>query len=306
MTGAVGENNAVVATGLIVEGNSFSGDRWNFLYDDLNLSTVALNDSESNIFLGNRRANNVVSKLAIKHDMFDDGFVKAQRAAAGDPRKHGYRPQAVRGWSALYGVGSVDTVVYGGDGNPEFIHEFIGLNSSDYLMETGASKDPMFTLDKSGTDTSPRYDPANTGGGDYKPRPGSVLIGRAHSASIDVDQRGVARGAVFSAGAIEGAAATAVGLAPASAAQATRASSGAIGWRTVLAVAAGRLATTAKAGVVSWTAGLAPAGARSPTRAGTTAAVPSPVVPPAAIITAPADRTLVVTGDLIGGTTPTD
>ncbi|MGI4878535.1 MAG: hypothetical protein ACRYG4_13725, partial [Janthinobacterium lividum] len=348
---AIGENGTVVATYSIVEGNTILGDRTNWLYDDLNLGTIAANDTDSNIMYCNRFANNVLDQHSIKHDFFDDPFVKSQRggtslygfdlaasrnkakavgaelttggnvyhcitagttATSGGPvgtaaditdgsvhwawfaaevRQHGYRPNAVRGWSALYGVGMADNIILRGNVNPEFLHEFEGLNSPNYTVDTGAGAIPKFTLDKSGTDISGNYDAANTGGGDYKPLAGSPLIGHSSlSANIDVDQRGVARPVPFATGAVQNAVATAAALtpaaardpslasvpvlgialavAPATAAVATRASPSTIGWAAALLAASATLATRAAASVAAWAGGLLPDNARSLTAAG--------------------------------------
>lgn len=417
---AIGENTTVVATYSIVEGNTIVGDRVNWLYDDLNLATVAANDTESNIVLCNRFANNVVDQHSIKHDFYDDPYVKSQRggtslygfdltasrskakavgaelttggnvyhcitagttASTGGPagttanitdgtvhwawfasevRQHGYRPNAVRGWSALYGVGMADNLILRGNTNPEFLHEFEGLNSPNYTIDPGTAADPKFTLDKSGTDISgARYDPANTGGGDYKPLAGSPLIGHSSlSANIDVDLRGVARPAAFATGAIQSdvpvaaalvpaaardpslASVTALGIGlavvPASTAVTTRASPSATGWAAVVLAASATLATRAAATVAGWTTAIGGASATIATRAASsvvawagllvpdnasTATAASVViigvVAPAALTpgncrdavtdrtlpillpgsVAPADRTLVVTGD---------
>ncbi|MGI4876648.1 MAG: hypothetical protein ACRYG4_04110 [Janthinobacterium lividum] len=300
---AIGENATVVATYTIVEGNTIVGDRTNWLYDDLNLGTIALNDTESNIMYCNRFANNVVDQHSIKHDFFNDPYVASQRggtsaygfdlatsrskgkgvgaelttggnvyhcitagttASSGGPtgtgsditdgsvhwawfatevRQHGYRPNAVRGWSALYGVGMADNIILRGNPSAEFLHEFEGLNTPNYSVDTGSNANPKFTLDKSGTDLSGQYDPANIGGGNYKPLPGSPLIGHSStSPNIDVDQRGVTRATVFSTGGIEADPGTA--LLPNSATLPLADSTGALTASAVLATSAGALAIT--------------------------------------------------------------
>lgn len=79
----VGENNPGVITETILEGNTFAGDRTNLDYNDLNLATIALNDSENSIAILNRRANNVFHRSPTKHDNFQDGFVQQQRMGTG-------------------------------------------------------------------------------------------------------------------------------------------------------------------------------------------------------------------------------
>nr|WP_295661276.1 hypothetical protein [Polymorphobacter sp.] len=330
---AIGENGTVVATYSIVEGNTILGDRTNWLYDDLNLATITANDTESNIMFCNRFANNVVDQHSIKHDFFDDPFVKSQRggtslygfdlaasrnkakavgaelttggnvyhcitagttATGGGPvgtaaditdgsvhwtwfaaelRQHGYRPNAVRGWSALYGVGMADNIVLRGNVNPEFLHEFEGLNTPNYTVDTGAGANPKFTLDKSGTDISGQYDPANTGGGDYKPLAGSPLIGHSSlSANIDVDQRGVARPVPFATGAIQNALVTASALTPAAARDTSLASASALGIALAVVPAKTVVATRASPSATGWAAALRADSATLATRAAATAA----------------------------------
>jgi hypothetical protein len=269
---AIGENGSTVATFSIVEGNTAIGDRTNWLYDDLNLATIAANDTESNIILCNRVANNVFDQHSIKHDSFNDPTVASGDPAsktsgrigvalgtsftrswavtvgselviAGSPakvyrcsqagttastsgptgtgtgivdgsakwdyfgtenRQHGYRPQAVRGWSALYGVGMLDNIILRGNTNAEFLHEFEGLNTPNYTVDTGSDGVPNFTLDKSGSTTAgPRYNAGNTGGGNYKPLSGSPLAAHSRAANINIDSAGNVRSGLFATGAIE-------------------------------------------------------------------------------------------------------
>lgn len=317
MFGAVGENNPAVATYSIVEGNTITGDRLNWLYDDLNLATIDANDTESNIMLCNRVANNAIDQHSIKHDFFNDPTVKAQRAGvaltatrskvkavgdeiviAGSPatvyrcitagttassggptgtgaditdgtvhwawratesRQHGYRPNAVRGWSALYGVGMLDNVVVRGNPDPEFLHEFEGLNTPNISVDGPAAPflgDPKYTLDKSGTDVwtgtaaAARYNAANTGGGDYKPLAGSPLIAHSRAGNIDVDQRGAIRPLPFATGAVQND--SPVALVPAGTLQATRASSPALGLALAVAPSSAVMATRAAPSRVGW------------------------------------------------------
>lgn len=79
MWGSVGENNPSVTTQFIIEGNTFTGDRVNNPYGDLNMATVALNDTTDTICQTFRFANNVVMKCASKHDSYGDNSVAAQR-----------------------------------------------------------------------------------------------------------------------------------------------------------------------------------------------------------------------------------
>ncbi len=76
---AVGENSPSAASEFIIEGNTFTGDRVNNPYDDLNMPTIALNDSADSLCRVFRFANNVTMKNASKHDAYADGTVAAQR-----------------------------------------------------------------------------------------------------------------------------------------------------------------------------------------------------------------------------------
>ncbi len=79
MWNEIGENNLVTSTEVVIEGNTFTGDRTNCPYGDLNLATVALNDTGDNTIRVYRLANNVMMKAASKHDAFNDPTVQAQR-----------------------------------------------------------------------------------------------------------------------------------------------------------------------------------------------------------------------------------
>ncbi|MBV8970881.1 MAG: hypothetical protein JO290_01170, partial [Sphingomonadaceae bacterium] len=76
---SVGENNPSAFAQCIVEGNSLVGDRTNNPYGDLNMATVALNDSTDTKVSTFRFANNVTLKNASKHDAFNDPAVQTQR-----------------------------------------------------------------------------------------------------------------------------------------------------------------------------------------------------------------------------------
>ena len=181
-----------VSTQIIVEGNTLVGDRTNYFYDIAPAANVAATDAASSIAQLNRVANNVFDQHSIKTDFYNDPVIQAQRTAAGDPRTHGYRPNAIRSWPALYGVGFVDNVILRGNQNLEFLHEFEGIGTPNYTVETGAPADPRFTLDKSGTDVGGFIVPG-TGGGNYKPLAGSPMVGHSRAANVDRDMAGVPR-----------------------------------------------------------------------------------------------------------------
>ena len=264
----IGENNQINSTEVIIEGNTFTGDRVNCPYDDLNLPTVALNDTADNLILAYRVANNIMMKASSKHDRFNDPAVAAQRAgvpvsatrnrtyavgaeiviagspaniyhcttagrtaASGGPtgtgvgivdgsavwqwiafesRLHGYRPQALGGWSQLYGVGYEGNIDFQPvkNSSPEFFFEYFGMGSDQLAAEDISIATSPFTADKSGGPNRMAFQPLpdGTGGGNYRPLTsgaGTYAIGRGRSANIDVDASGVARQVPFAAGALQ-------------------------------------------------------------------------------------------------------
>lgn len=285
----VGEGSAAVSTYNIIEGNTLVGDRVNFFYDVGTAANVAATDAASAIALGNRIANNVFDQHSIKADFFDEINVKTQRAAAGDPRLHGYRPNATGSWAALYGVGFIDNVILRGNPHVEFLHEYEGLNTPNYTVDTGGPGDPKFANDQSGTDVPTGFFTQRGGGGDYTPLAGSPLIGRGRAANIDRDQAGGVRSVPFTVGAITSDAVAA--LDPAASRLATRAGPTRVDLAAALRVDAATLATRAGAAVVGWAARLVPAPTRHTTRDRT---LPTPG--PASVT--PVGRTLIVTGDV--------
>jgi len=82
MWNEIGENNLVTSTEVVIEGNTFTGDRTNTPYSDLNLATIALNDSSDSLIRVYRMANNIMMKSASKHDAFNDQAVQSQRIGA--------------------------------------------------------------------------------------------------------------------------------------------------------------------------------------------------------------------------------
>ncbi len=130
-------------------------------------------------------------------------------------RLHGYNPNGVGMWSSSYGVSYEGNIDFQGPAgpayDPEFFFEFYGIGSQSLAVDgIDVTSDP-FTLDKSGTPQmlpfQTGYPGPGTGGGNYKPLTtgsASYILGRAKTASVDVDEVGVARGTpTFCAGAIE-------------------------------------------------------------------------------------------------------
>lgn len=237
---------------------------------------------------------------------------------ATEARIHGYRSAGIGMWASNYGVGYEGNIdVQGPAGpsyDPEFFFDFYGVGANQLSQDgVDVGSDP-FTVDKSGTANKLAFQatPDGTGGGNYQPLAtgaGTYILGRARTANVDTDQTGVARAAVFAAGAIEGLASVIV--TPAGDRQATRAASGVVGWTTTLVADGDRSGSRAAPGGVAWQVVVAPDFTRSPMRAATpavTAAGPSPIVPasgriaivdpdPPAAMTTPPERTLFVAGD---------
>jgi hypothetical protein len=116
------------------------------------------------------------------------------------------------------------------DSNPgNFQHEYFGLQS--FVQPTSPNPwrtDMGYALDRS----KHSHLADRTGGGDYRPQATAQAYRRCgHAANVDRDLGGVARGALYSAGALEGDAVPAVVLLPADAAQAQRAEQGGLRWR---------------------------------------------------------------------------
>ncbi len=195
---------------------------------------------------------------------------------ATETRQHGYRPQALGMWSAAYGVGfegNIDLESANDSlGSPEYYFEFYGVGSQSLYVDGITIATGPFTLDKSGTANRQPYQPLpdNNGGGNYTPLTtgsGPYILGRAKSANVDVDQRGLARSIPFAAGALG---VPAFSLTPAPDRQASRATSPVSGWATTLPLAGNALATRAAVTMTGWTATLRPAGAATTTRAAMT------------------------------------
>ena len=252
---SMGEDDLTTMTYNIIEGNSFAGERSNLLYSDPLPATAAETDSQTNTALVNRVANNAFDWAATKHDTFDDPTSRSLRVAASDPRAHGYRPQAVGCWAALYGVGfdgNADFGRHGSAGNFQF--EYFGRRSFQAVGGT-----PLYASDRSKFGS-------NAGGGDYKPAAASLLIGRGLTAGSDRDRTNAVRPIPFSAGSSEGT--LPVVLTPAGGIAPTRAQAPALGWGAVLAPARAAQPMRAAATLLGWSAALAPVAAGHPQRAG--------------------------------------
>jgi hypothetical protein len=221
----VGENNSVGLDGiaLVIEGNTAVGDRANHLYNDPAMASAADTFDKVNSYSQVRVANNYVCRWAGKHDAFYDSGTAAQREAAGlgpdDGQSNmGRRTRHVQGWQSLFGHlnegnAEANRVPWGAFGSGSgFEDHGIGAALAPFGFSEIALNNgwPLFADDRSGLGSG-------LGFGDYRPLPGSPLIGRARTAQIDVDLRGTPRAAgAWSIGAIEAEpAATEVALGPA-------------------------------------------------------------------------------------------
>lgn len=248
---SMGEDQSSTMSYLIIEGNSFIGERVNCLYSDPLPVTVADTNTQLNQAFANRVANNAFDWCATKHDDFADPQTAGVRGT-GD----GYRPQMVDAWSVLHGVGfegNVDLCRHASA--PNFRFEYFGRRS----VQASVSTQPGYASDRS------RYG-SDAGGGDYAPGAGSPLLGRGERASVDRDRAGGARVTPFAAGGMERASGD-VALVPAGARSASGAGFAATGWAGVLvpadAVSAGRCGASA----FRWAGGLLPTSAASAQRA---------------------------------------
>ncbi len=264
----LGEQEQADMAELILEANSFAGERTNLLYNDSSpAATVAATDAQAqNSVVSVRFAGNIFAWHPTKHDRFDDPTVKAQRVAAGDPRQHGFRPYNIACWAGLYGVGQRDNVnlfeAAAANSIDSFAHEYEGLN----CRYDAAAIDPKFTDDESAFRLGVGF-PAATGLGNYKPLAGSPALARVANANSDRDVAGIARVAPFTAGAFE-ATVTAFAVVPASARSVSRAATTLLGWTGVLAVSAARSATRSSSAGLGLGVTIGAAGARHITRAG--------------------------------------
>ncbi|MDW8414661.1 MAG: hypothetical protein RMK78_04225 [Thermaurantiacus sp.] len=182
---ALGENSWTVAVDCLFEGNTFVGQRCNLLYNDPPTA-----DPQLQLWhIGNTVRNNVFDRNSTKHDAFSDP-------------KFGQRPGFVKAWSVLYGVRRFNNAILNRMGTTtSFAHEFFGIGQ--IMRPVGSLTDGnswvKFENDLSQLSLSPQ----STGGGDYRPRPDSPLVGRASEATLDVDALGVSRHTAFAIGAFE-------------------------------------------------------------------------------------------------------
>ena len=183
---AMGENTLQNFSHMVIEGNSFIGDRTNTLYNDPS------NLTDHNVHVDCRVANNYFDWLPTKHDDFYDADTAGSNAA-----NFGYRPWLTDNLWMQDGTG-LERNVYGRRLSTNFEPKGWGLGA--VVNPNGAVPGdtfPAFVADKSVLGDG-------LGGGDYRPASGSPLIGVASVANLDTDRAGVARGPVFAAGALEG------------------------------------------------------------------------------------------------------
>jgi len=290
---SMGEDASSTMNYIIIEGNSFIGERCNILYSDPQPTTLADTDTQQNQAYGNRVANNSFDWAATKHDAFADPQTLSVRNAAGDPRGHGYRPQLTETWSVTYGVGFEGNYDWGrhpSAGNFRF--EYFGRRA---VQQTGGV--PAWPADRS------TYGSPATGGGTYKPPAASPLIGRGLATSADRDRTGAVRTVPFASGAVDTASAAAVPVAPASAAHTALSGSPVLAWAGGLGPAGARLTMRAGSPLVGFAAALAPADARHASASGEPALTTGePTLRPAPGNLALADIGVAVLPDLIFAT----
>ncbi|WP_419813842.1 hypothetical protein [Glacieibacterium sp.] len=243
---SAGEDGSAVMSYNIIEGNSFIGERCNLFYSDPVPTTVAEANGQLNVAIGNRVANNSFDWAATKHDAFNDPTTLAVRTSGGVAGPTGYRPQMVETWSITYGVGWEANHDFGRLGGGNFAFEYFGRRS---VQAVGGV--PGWPADRSNAGSP------TTGGGSYKPPPGSVLLGRGLRASIDRDLGGTTRMVPFTVGSVESGAA--VTLAPGKARSNSLAGPVALGWRGTLVAAQGRSSSRSGSAAIHWGGSLAPA-----------------------------------------------
>ena len=251
---SIGEGGGQIqASYNIFEGNSFIGERCNYIYSDPDPLTLAETWTVLNTAFVNRVANNAYDWQPTKHDTYNDTDTLAVRQANGGPL-HGYRPQMVEAWSHIYGVGHEGNVdLSRAPSAPQFRPEYFGLRSTQYNSSTS----PQFASDRS------RYG-NGAGGGDYTPLTGSPLRGRGRSANVDTDLFGIVRSIPFAAGAVD--AVTVVAVTPAGGRCATRSGAGQLSWKGQLGPVRAALAVRDAGAALRWAGALSPAGAVLATR----------------------------------------
>lgn len=182
---AMGENSLENYSHLVIEGNTFAGERCNTLYND------PPNLSDHNVHVDCRLANNYFDRLPTKHDDFYDAETAGSNGA-----NFGYRPWLTDNLWVQDGTNFAANV-YGRRLATDFEPKGFGLGA---IVNPNGNLPgdifPLFTADKSALGDG-------TGGGDYRPASGSPLIGVASAANLDVDRAGTPRGPTFAAGAFE-------------------------------------------------------------------------------------------------------
>ncbi len=179
----IGENSFTSLVDSLVEGNTFVGQRVNIHNDP-----PTTNPDYQLRHTGNVIRNNFFDRNDTKHDKFQN------------PR-FGRRPGFTASWSLYYGVCRQNNVTSNRMGPIIFPYAFLGIGQvlGPNLGTSSGNSWTRFLDDRSQLGLSP-LDPGN---GDYRPAPGSPLLGRGRNATTDVDVRGKLRSELFSAGAYE-------------------------------------------------------------------------------------------------------
>lgn len=172
---SMGEGVYVSASGCLLEGNTWVGQRLNWGYNDPPTDDPAYQNRHINNFV----RNNYFDRSATKHDNFYDP-------------KYKYRPGFTESWSILYGVGyERNCLGLRWFNTGDFKYEFDGLSAvvSPYPGHEQSNQWVKFRNDMSQF----CLESGQTGGGDYSPAPGSPLIGAGYVACIDEDAFGTKR-----------------------------------------------------------------------------------------------------------------
>lgn len=178
---------------IIIEGNTTAGAGFNVFYNDPDSSNLTNANTLFNETYDCILRNNAVDRNASKQDDFNDSQAGTSRAGA---YPYSYRPHLVQGWAVHNGTNMEGHVDCGRSGSiGSFRRDGLGPRSSQYAVVT----QPGYT-----NDLSYNANPANTGGGNYVPATGSVMLNRIKQANSDVDLVGNARFVNGAAGALEG------------------------------------------------------------------------------------------------------
>lgn len=244
----IGENQNHDTSYCIVEGNSFAGQRCNFFYNEPPVATLAETETKTNPTRACRVANNAFDWNPNKHDAFNDPDTIALR---GGGTATGYRPHLVHGWSDHMGVGREGNFdALHADASPSFNLYFYGLRSRQGTAPGALSLGVVDNRSNTGT---------NTGLGDYRPLPSSLLLGRVRNGNSDRDFAGAARMMNGAAGAFEAAGgAAALDVVPGGALHDHRAAAAALSGSLAVAPAGAALMVTGGATTLMWRADLTP------------------------------------------------